>query len=258
MEGRLTGRVALVTGAARGIGRAVSRGLAREGARVLVTDSDGEGARATAEQVAAEFGDESSAVARLDVTSADDWARAIETCRKRFGALSILVNNAGIMVVGSLEDIDLADWRRSMMVNADGPFLGCRHALPLMRESQPGSIINIASISATVASHNLVAYNASKAAMWMLTKSVALHCARRGWNIRCNSIHPTFVRTDLLDGFVGGRERGEVLDKLARQVPLGRIAEVDDVVAAVTYLASDESAMMTASELKLDGGLSAM
>jgi NAD(P)-dependent dehydrogenase (short-subunit alcohol dehydrogenase family) len=115
----------------------------------------------------------------------------------------------------------------------------------------------MSSISAMVASHNMAAYNASKAAVWMLTKSVALHCARQGLRIRCNSIHPTFVRTGLLDEFVGTRDRDEVLAKLARQIPLGRIVEVEDVVRAVNFLAGDDSAMMTGAELKLDGGLSA-
>jgi len=257
-DGRLKGRVALVTGAAQGIGAAVSLGLASEGALVLVTDRDGNAAEATAARIAAQFGVDACAAVKLDVTAEDDWTNAIAACRSRFGALNILVNNAGVMKVGSIADIDLADWRLSMAINADGPFLGCKHALPLMCESQPGSIVNIASISALVASERLVAYNASKAALWMLTKSVALHCARRGWNIRCNSIHPSFVRTALLDGFIGEREPDEVLGKLSRQIPTGRIAEVEDVVAAVIYLASDDSAMMTASELKLDGGLSAM
>lgn len=257
-DGKLTGRVALVTGAAQGIGAAIAYGLAREGALVLSTDVNGEGAEMTAARIAEDFGASRGSACSMDVTSEHDWKSVIATCRDRFGGLNILVNNAGIITVGSVEDIELADWRRSMEVNVDGAFLGCKYALPLMRESQPGSIVNMSSISAMVASHNLAAYNASKAALWMLTKSVALHCARGGWNIRCNSIHPTFVRTRLLDGFVGDRDPDVVLDKLARQVPIGRIAEVDDVVRAVNYLASDESSMMTASELKLDGGLSAM
>src|SRR4029079_11495901 len=119
----------------------------------------------------------------------------------------------------------------------------CKYALPLLRDGQPASIVNMASISALVASHNLAAYNASKAAIWMLTKSVALHGARSGWKIRCNSVHPTFVRTPLLDGIIGERDREATLAKLARQVPIGRIGEVEDVAAAVVYLASDESAM---------------
>jgi NAD(P)-dependent dehydrogenase (short-subunit alcohol dehydrogenase family) len=256
-EGKLQDRVALVTGAAQGIGAAVARGLAAQGARILVTDVNGPGAEGTAERIVADHGAGRAFAAALDVTREDDWKAAVTGCRERFGSLSILVNNAGIITLGSVIDLDLADWRRSMAINVDGPFLGCKHALPLMGENQPGSIINIASISAMVAAHNLAAYNASKAALWMLTKSVALDCARRGWAIRCNSIHPTFVRTALLDGFVGDRDRDVVFDKLARQVPNGRIAEVEDVVNAVSFLASDDSAMMTASEIKLDGGLSA-
>jgi NAD(P)-dependent dehydrogenase (short-subunit alcohol dehydrogenase family) len=144
-----------------------------------------------------------------------------------------------------------------MSVNVDSVFLGCKHALPLMRERQPGSIVNISSVSALIASHNLANYNTSKAAVWMLTKSVALHCAKQGWDIRCNSIHPTFVRTPMLNDIVSGDD-AQAQAKLARQVPIGRIGEVEDVAAAVVYLASDASRMMTGSELKLDGGLSAM
>ena len=127
-----------------------------------------------------------------------------------------------------------------------------------MRRSQPGSIVNIASISSLVAAHNLASYNASKAAVWMLTKSVALHCARQGWDIRCNSVHPSFVRTRILDDIIGDKNEDVVLATLAKQVPLGRFGEPDDVAQAVVYLASDESRFMTGSELKLDGGLSAM
>lgn len=249
---RLAGKTALVTGAAQGIGAAIAQGLAREGARVLVTDLDLDGARRTAGEIDGAF------ALRLDVTSEEDWVAAGKAAREAFGGLSILVNNAGIITMGSVEDISLDQWRRAMAVNADSAFLGCKHLLPLLREAQPASIVNMASVSSLVASHNLLAYNASKAALAMLTKSVALHCAKGGWNIRCNSVHPTFVRTPLLDDIIGDRDAEATLAKLARQVPIGRIAEVEDVVAAVIYLASDESAMMTGSELKLDGGLSAM
>lgn len=253
----LEGRIALVTGAAQGIGAAIAMGLARQGASVLVTDIDMAGAQATAAAIDAETGTGRAAASRLDVTDEEQWIAAIATCRRVLGALNILVNNAGIVVVGSVEDLTLDQWRHSMAINADGAFLGCKHALPLLRESGPGSIVNMSSISAMVASHNMAAYNASKAAVWMLTKSVALHCARQGLQIRCNSIHPTFVRTGLLDEFVGTRDRNEVLAKLARQIPLGRIVELEDVVRAVNFLAGDDSAMMTGAELKLDGGLSA-
>lgn len=253
----LEGRIALVTGAAQGIGAAIAIGLVRQGASVLVTDIDMAGAQATVASIDAEAGTGRAAAVRLDVTDEEQWIAAIAASRKMFGALNILVNNAGVVVIGSVEDLTLSQWRHSMAINADGAFLGCKHALPVMRESGPGSIVNMSSISAMVASHNMAAYNASKAALWMLTKSVALHCAQQGLQIRCNSIHPTFVRTGLLDEFVGKRDRDEVLAKLARQVPLGRIVEVDDVVRAVNFLAGDDSAMMTGAELKLDGGLSA-
>ena len=246
---RLKGKKALVTGGAQGLGAAIARALAAEGAQLVVSDVNEAGAAAVAASIGATS-------IRLDVTDESDWIAAIAHAKAAMGGLSVLVNNAGIVTMGSVEDLDLAAWRRTMAVNADSAFLGCKYALPLLRETQPGSIINISSISALIASHNMVAYNASKAAVWMLTKSVALHCAKQGWDIRCNSVHPTFVRTPLLDGIVG--TTAEALAKLARQVPLGRIGEVEDVAAAVLYLASDESRMMTGAELKLDGGLSAM
>jgi NAD(P)-dependent dehydrogenase (short-subunit alcohol dehydrogenase family) len=258
MNGRLAGKKALVTGAAQGLGAGIAAALAREGAAVVLTDRNEAGALAAAGAIERELGEGRAFACRHDVTSEADWQAALAFAQDRLGGLSVLVNNAGIVTMGSVEDLDLAAWRHAMAVNADSAFLGCKHALPLLRQSQPGSIVNMSSISALVASHNLAAYNASKAALWMLTKSVALHCARQGWAIRCNSVHPTFVRTPLLDGIVGSHEDDAAIAKLARQVPLGRIGEVADVAAAVVYLASDESAMMTASELKLDGGLSAM
>jgi NAD(P)-dependent dehydrogenase (short-subunit alcohol dehydrogenase family) len=246
-----------VTGGAQGLGAGIATALAREGARVLVTDVAAEGAARSAEAINAELGAGSAFSLRHDVTSEADWIAAVACARDVLGSLSVLVNNAGIVTMGSVEDLDLESWRRTMAVNADSAFLGCKYALPLMRESQPGSIVNMSSVSALIASHNMIAYNASKAALWMLTKSVALHCARSGWNIRCNSVHPTFVRTPLLDGIVGA-DNEEMLAKLARQVPIGRIGEVADVASGVVYLASDESAMMTGAELKLDGGMTAM
>ena len=258
MGNRLTGKRALITGAAQGLGAGIAAALAREGARVVLTDRNGEGAAAAAAAIDAELGAGTAFAIRHDVTSEADWIAALAFARDRLGGLSVLVNNAGIVTMGTVEDLDLATWRHAMAVNADSAFLGCKHALPLLREAAPASIVNMSSVSALVASHNLAAYNASKAALWMLTKSVALHCAKQGWAVRCNSIHPTFVRTPLLDDIIGSHEDEARLAKLARQVPIGRIGEVADVAAAVVYLASDESGMMTAAELKLDGGLSAM
>lgn len=202
MSARVRGKTALVTGAAQGIGRAAAVALAREGARVLLTDLNGEGASAAARAIDAELGVGTAFAVRHDVTSEADWKAAIAYAGEALGGLSVLVNNAGMAQLGSVEDLSLEEWRRSMSVNADSVFLGCKYALLLMRENQPGSVINLSSIAGLIASHNFAAYNASKAAVWLLTKSVALHCARNSWDIRCNSVHPTFIRTPILDSLI--------------------------------------------------------
>jgi NAD(P)-dependent dehydrogenase (short-subunit alcohol dehydrogenase family) len=258
VSGRAAGKLALITGAAQGLGAASAWRLAREGAKVLLTDINQAGVRQVAEAIEREFGTGVARATRHDVTSEEDWIAAVALARSEMGGLSVLVNNAGIGVFGGVEELTLEQWRRGMAVNVDSVFLGCKHALPLMRESQPGSIINISSIAGLIASHSFANYNASKAAVWMLTKSVALDCAKRGLNIRCNSIHPSFINTPILKGIVGNRDEAVVLGKLARQIPNGRIGEPDDVANAVLYLASDESGMMTGAEVKLDGGVSAM
>jgi NAD(P)-dependent dehydrogenase (short-subunit alcohol dehydrogenase family) len=258
MTTRVAGKKALVTGAAQGLGAASARMLAREGAQLVLTDRNLEGVMEVAATINAECGTGSASALRHDVTREVDWLAAIDHARSTMGGLSVLVNNAGIVVMGSVEELSLDDWRRGMAVNVDSVFLGIKHALPLMRASLPGSIINLSSIAGLIAAHNFANYNASKAAVWMLSKSVALHCARGGWDIRCNSIHPTFIRTPILDDLVGNRDTPTVMAKLARQVPLGRLGEPDDVAHAVVYLASDESRFMTGAELKLDGGISAM
>lgn len=260
MKGRVAGKLALVTGAAQGLGEAHCHALAREGARVLCTDLNEAGAAAVAEAINTAHGAGAAFALRHDVTSEADWETAISAARDQLGGLSVLVNNAGIGIKGDIETCTLADWRRGFAVNVDSAFIGCQKALPLMRENQPGSIINISSIAGLIASETMPAYNASKAAIWMLTKSVALYCAKRGWDIRCNSVHPTFVDTPILDGIGSnaGIDKDVVLGKLARQIPLRRIGQPEEVAAGVLYLASDESRFMTGAELKLDGGISAM
>lgn len=255
---RVHGKKAIVTGAAQGLGAATARMLARHGAQVLLTDLNVEGAQAVADSINAEAGDEVAWGFRHDATSADDWTAALDHARFRMGGLSVLVNNAGLVRTGSVEDVDLDQWHHVMRVNTDSVFLGCKLALPLLRESRPASIINLSSIAGLMASPNLAAYNASKAAVWLLTKSVALLAAKKRWDVRCNSIHPTFIRTPMLDDLRGGRDEVEMLERLARQVPVGRLGEPDDVAYAVLYLASDESRFITASEIKIDGGISAV
>jgi NAD(P)-dependent dehydrogenase (short-subunit alcohol dehydrogenase family) len=147
-----------------------------------------------------------------------------------------------------------------MKVDTDSVFLGCKYAIPIMKNYSPGSIVNTSSIAGLIAGHNMASYNTAKAGVWMLSKSVALHCARQAYNIRCNSIHPTFINTPILDNMLNRSnvERDELLMKLARQVPLGKVGEPNDVAYTVLFLASDESKFITGSEIKIDGGISAM
>ena len=258
--GRVAGKLALVTGAAQGLGAATARMLARHGARVMCTDINEAGAQAVAQAIDGECGAGTGFAFKLDVTQPDQWEAAIEEARDKLGGLSILVNNAGVGVRGNIETCTYEEWKRGFAINVDSVFLGCQKALPLMKDHQPGSIVNISSIAGLIASDTMPGYNASKAAVWMLSKSVALYCAKMGWNIRSNSVHPTFIDTPILDGMVAssGKEKSVIMDKLARQIPLKRVGEPDDIANGVLYLASDESKFMTGAELKLDGGISAM
>ncbi len=261
-DGRLAGKRALITGGAGAIGAAIARHFVREGARVLVSDIDGEAAARTADALNVQRPGAAAAIAH-DVTSAEDWRRALDGAEAAFGGLEVLVNNAGIWVAGSVEDTDPVDWRRGIETNLDSVYLGVRLALAYLRRAQPASIINVSSIAGLVAGHNLAAYNTSKAAVWMLTKSTALHTARRGDDIRANSIHPSFVDSPMLEElFAKGGGRRQLTEaqkaRLAGQCPLNRLCTVDDVAYAAIYLASDESRFMTGAEIKLDGGLSAM
>lgn len=260
MTGRVAGKRALVTGAAQGLGAAIARKLAEHGARVLLTDINAQGAARQAAEIEAAFGAGTAFATRHDVTSEEDWLAALDVARDKLGGLSVLVNNAGIGLGGTIESTTYDVWKKTMAVNSDSVFLGCKHAMPLLRDSQPASIVNISSIAAMTADPGLAAYNTSKAAVWMLTKSVALYCAKKGWDIRCNSVHPAFVDTAILEGFRLDKDApmAETHAKLARVIPLGRIGEPEDVALGVLYLASNESRFMTGSELKLDGGLSAM
>ncbi|MEL7691611.1 SDR family oxidoreductase [Citromicrobium bathyomarinum] len=260
MAGRVAGKRALVTGAAQGLGAQAATTLAREGAKVLCTDINGAGAQATADAINEELGAGTAFALAHDVTDPDQWDAAIAMADDKLGGLSILLNNAGIGVRGNIETCTLEEWRRGFAVNVDSVFLGCQKALPLMKDNQPGSIVNISSIAGLIASDTMPGYNASKAAVWMLSKSVALYCAKMGWNIRCNSIHPTFVDTPILDGIGknAGLDKEVVMGKLARQIPLGRVGKPQEIADGVLFLASDESSFMTAAELRLDGGISAM
>lgn len=257
---RCEGKLALVTGAAQGLGRAHCIRLAQEGARVLATDVNADGAQETAEIVNAEQGDGTAFAMPHDVTDPLAWEGAIDAAREHLGGLNVLVNNAGIGVAGNIETCEFEDWKRCFAINVDSIFHGCQKALPLMREHAPGSIVNISSIAGLIASDTMPAYNSSKSAVWMLSKSIALHCAKKNMQIRCNSVHPTFVDTPILDGTAKAHrlEKDVLMEKLARQIPLKFVGEPNDIANAVVYLASDESRFMTGAEIKLDGGISAM
>ena len=253
---RLQGKIALITGGAQGLGAAMARMFARHGARVVVTDINEAGATS----LAAEIG---GVGCRHDVTSVADWQAAVDLAEREFDGLNILVNNAGIGTLGSVEECSLDDWRRVHAIDLDGVFLGCKLALPLMSRTtargERGAIVNISSIAGIVAGANIAAYNSAKAAVRHLSKSVALHCARSGYDITCNSIHPVFIDTPIIDGLVAGAaDRDEGLRKLGRQIPIGRVGEPDDIAYAALYLASDEAKFVTGAELKVDGGISAM
>jgi len=256
--GRVAGKKAFITGGAQGLGAGAARRLAEEGAKVALGDLNLDGAQAVADELNAAHGRGTAFAYRLDVTQEDQWAAALEQANAAMGGISVLLNNAGISKGGDLEHCSLQDFRDVMSVNVDSVFLGAKLAIPYLRDNQPGSIINISSIAGLIANHNGPAYNASKAAVWLLSKNIALYCAKQKLDVRSNSIHPTFIDTPILDPLRQRFGKEEAEAKLGRQVPLGRIGTPKDIADAVLYLASDESRFMTGAELKLDGGISAM
>ena len=264
MTGRVEGKMAFVTGAAQGIGEAIAFMLAKEGAKVVVADINESGINDVAKKINNKYPGTAFSVP-LDVSSEAQWQEALKKAENSMGGLNILINNAGIGGGSTVEDTDYETFQNIMKIDTDSVFLGCKYAIPIMKNYSPGSIVNTSSISGLIAGHNMVSYNTAKAGVWMMSKSVALHCARQSYQIRCNSIHPTFINTPILDGWLsGGRgnkpplERDELLKKLSMQIPLGVVGDTDDVAYAVLYLASDESKFVTGAELKIDGGISAM
>jgi NAD(P)-dependent dehydrogenase (short-subunit alcohol dehydrogenase family) len=244
---QLTGQCAFVTGAARGIGRASAQRLAADGARVLLVDSDADGLAEAAEAIG-------SPAHVLDVTDADAWPAAIAEAERVLGHLSILVNAAGILTTGSIFETSLEDWRRTMAVNLDGVYLGCRTAVPALRRAGGGSIVNIASTSGIRADGRSTAYDASKAGVRSLTKEVAVSCARRGYGIRCNSVHPGAVDTEMLRGLASSDPElhRDWADHDA--LPMGRHAQPAEIAAMVAFLASPRAAFITGAEYVIDGG----
>lgn len=233
----LKDKIVLVTGAAGAIGSAAVHAVERAGGIALASDLAGD--------------------LVLDVTSEPDWQRTADEIEERHGRLDGLVNAAGILALGSVEQLDFATWRRVLAVNLDGAFLGCKYAFPLLRK-QGGAIVNLSSVSGLIGGHNLAAYNASKGGLSLLTKSVALHGARLKPPVRCNAVCPAFVDGPMVDGMTqGARDPDAARDKMSGSIPLGRLGQPAEIAALCVYLLSDEASFVTGANWPIDGGLTA-
>ncbi len=254
MTGRVAGKVAVVTGAAQGIGKACAALLIKEGAHVILTDVNDSMGQKTAHELHATY-------MHLDVSQEEHWKQVLSAILNKEGHIDILVNNAGIIGFEKgfgpqdPENVSLEDWRKVHAINSEGVFLGCKYGIRAMKASG-GSIINISSRSGLVGIPTAVAYASSKASVRNHTKSVALYCCQEGYNIRCNSIHPAAILTPLWDPMFGtGPEREKHIAAVAVGVPMGCMGDADDVAYAVLYLASEESKYITGTELDIDGGI---
>jgi NAD(P)-dependent dehydrogenase (short-subunit alcohol dehydrogenase family) len=244
---RLKGKIALVTGGASGLGEAIARRYVAEGASVVIADIDVEGGEA----LVGELGNAARFV-HLNVSNEASWARALET----FDRIDVLVNNAGITTHGSIEELTLDQFRHEFEVDVVGVFLGCKLVIPLMKGSG-GSVINMSSMCGVRAQGDLAAYNAAKAAVTHLTKSVALHYAKKGYGMRCNSVHPGAIHTPILEKVMAQVEDGQALyNSWVATHPVGRLGKPEEIAAIAVYLASDESAFSTGAEFRVDGGSS--
>ena len=249
--GRLDGKVAIISGGARGQGATEAMMFAREGAKVVLGDVLDEEGKQVEAQIN-ESGGQATYV-HLDVTREDDWRSAVETAVDRYGKVDILVNNAGILIRKGLEETTVEDWDRIMGVNAKGVFLGTKQAIPAMRRAGGGSIINISSTVGLVGSPNgSPSYTATKGAVRLFTKSTAIQYAKEG--IRCNSVHPGPIDTEMIRDTISDPER---LEQRMQRLPIGRVGKAEDIAYGVLYLASDESSFVTGSELVIDGGTTA-
>ncbi|WP_018990687.1 glucose 1-dehydrogenase [Aromatoleum toluclasticum] len=255
---RLLGKVALITGAGRGIGLAAAKRFVREGANVFMTDINA----SLVEQEAAKLVAEgfTAAAARHDVTHEDSWKEVCTAIVARFGRVDHVINNAGSFTLGSAEDAAFDDWRKTMAVNSDSVFLGTRAAIELLK-ANGGAIVNVSSIMGLVAESNLAAYCASKGAVRNFTKAAALHCADQGYAIRINSLHPGYVATPLIEEFIHtmppDAAKAAEDELLNHRIPMCRMARPDELAAAIFFLCSDDASYMTGAELVADGGYTA-
>ncbi|SJM70730.1 glucose 1-dehydrogenase [Gulosibacter sp. 10] len=253
---RVEGKVAIITGAAKGIGEAAARLLADEGAKVVVTDVDAAAGRAVADAIDASG--ENALFLEHDVADEGAWASVVEKTVEKFGGLDILVNNAGVASTASVEVETLEKWRWLQSINLDAVFIGTQAAIGAMKDSGGGSIVNVSSIEGLVGDPNLAAYNASKGGVRIFTKSSALHCAKSGYGIRVNSVHPGYIWTPMVEAVAG--EGGDVdagREALVALHPIGRLGRPEEIANGILFLASDEASFVTGSELVIDGGYTA-
>jgi NAD(P)-dependent dehydrogenase (short-subunit alcohol dehydrogenase family) len=253
--GRVADKVAIVTGGAKGIGRETALLLAREGASVVLTDVDEGGLKKSVDEITAAGGKAISV--RHDVSKESEWEAVVAKTLATYGKLNILVNNAGIALTGDAETTTYDNWRKLMSINLDGVFLGTKHAIAAMKTGV-GSIINLSSIEGLIGDPTLAAYNASKGGVRIFTKSAALHCAKAGYKIRINSVHPGYIWTPMVQGLAEESSDAKAArDALVKLHPVGHLGEPLDIAYGILYLASDESKFMTGSELVIDGGYTA-
>jgi NAD(P)-dependent dehydrogenase (short-subunit alcohol dehydrogenase family) len=252
--GGLADKVALISGGASGIGAAAARAFVAAGARVAIGDLQTDKGAA----LATELGPRAIFL-RLDVTEADSWGRATAEIEARFGALTTVVNSAGISVPANIEDETLEGFRRTLAINLEGTFLGCKAAVAALKGGRGGAIVNIASTLGARGGALLPAYSASKGGVRLLTRSVALHCAQQGYDIRVNAVLPGAIHTEMVEGYIAageaaGSSRQAVVDGFAQVHPLKRLGRPGEVAAAVLFLASDAASNITGADLPVDGG----
>jgi 3(or 17)beta-hydroxysteroid dehydrogenase len=247
--GRVANKVAIVTGAASGVGKEDALLLAREGARVVLTDLNEEAGRKIADEIG-----EAALFVKHDIAEEDDWKRVMTATLERFGSVDVLVNNAAILAMANIEDTTLELWQKVQRVNSDGYFLGCKYGLAAMKE-RGGSIINMSSMAGIGGQSSTAAYSASKGAVAALTRSVAAHCRAQFYPVRCNSVHPDGIKTPMV---MSAKRMGSGKPTFMRETDakrmMQRFAEPQDIANLVLFLASDESRFVNGAELRIDNG----
>ncbi len=251
---RLKDKTALISGAASGIGAASAKRFIEEGARVVLGDVQVEKGQALAKTLGP-----NALFARLDVTSEADWAAAVAASQARFGALTTFVNSAGVSIPANIEEETLEGFRRTLAINLEGVFLGCKYGVAALKDGRGGSIVNLASTLGVRAGAIFPSYASSKAGVRLLSRSVALHCAEKGYDIRCNTVLPGAIHTEMVDGYIAageaaGASREAVIEGFAAVHPMKRLGRPDEPAEAVVFLASDEASFTTGADLPVDGG----